>query len=113
MNPLDLARALRNAFANGTCDLATGEFWFDPESALGSLLVTTPERGHFEVAATLIGGMLVLNPRLTEFITDACPAWAEVFNEVAGRLVIMDARLVVGGAIERLEALRVRVGVAA
>lgn len=113
MNPLRMARALRSEFANGTQDINTGEFWFDPESALGSLLITMPERGHFEVAATLIGGSLVLNPRLTEFITDACPAWSEVFDLVAGRLFIVDASLMVGDAIERLEALHVRVGVAA
>lgn len=113
MNPLDLARVLRAAFANGTCDLNTGEFWFDPASALGSLLRTSPERGHFEVAATLVGGRLVLNPRLSEFLTDACPAWSEVFDMVAGCLVIMDAALMTGDAIERLEALHVRVGVAA
>lgn len=113
MNPLDLARVLRAAFANGTCDLATGEFWFDPESAFGSLLVTTPERGHFEVAATLVGGMLVLNPRLTEFLTDACPAWSEVFNMAAGRLVITDAALMTGDTIERLEMLGIREGVTA
>lgn len=113
MNPLNLARVLRAAFADGTCDIDAGLFWFDPESAFGSLLITTPERGRFEVAATLVDGRLVLNPRLTELLTDACPAWAEVFDEVAGRLVIMDARLVVGNTIERLEALHVRVGVAA
>lgn len=113
MNPLRMARVLRGAFANGTCDLATGEFWFDPASALGSLLLTAPERGHFDVAATLVGGMLVLNPRLTEFLTDACPAWSEVFDMTAGRLVIMDAALMTGDTIERLEALRVREAVAA
>lgn len=108
-----MARALRAAFASGTCDIETGEFWFDPASALGSLLLTTPERGRFEVAATLVGGMLVLNPRLTGFITAICPAWSEVFDMVAGRLVIMDAALMTGDAIERLEALRVREAVAA
>lgn len=112
-NPLDLARDLRREFANGTCDLNTGEFWFDPESALGSLLVTTPERGHFEVAATLVNGRLVLNPRLTEFLTDACPAWSEVFDMTAGRLVIMDAALMTGDTIERLAASPVREAVAA
>lgn len=40
--------------------------------------------------------MLVLNPRLTGFITDACPAWAEVFNIVAGRLVIGGAAALFG-----------------
>lgn len=113
MNPLNLARALRAAFADGTCDIDAGLFWFDPESVFGSLLITTPERGHFEVAATLVGGMLVLNPRLTEFITDACPAWSEVFDMTAGRLVIMDAALMTGDTIERLAALPVREAVAA
>lgn len=113
MNPLDLARALRTEFASGTCDIESGEFWFDPASALGSLLLTTPERGRFEVAATLVDGMLVLNPRLTEFLTDACPAWSEVFNMVAGRLVIMDAALMTGDTIERLEMLGIREGVTA
>lgn len=108
MNPLRMARALRMEFANGTCDIESGEFWFDPKSELGSLLLTTPEHGHFEVAATLVGDRLVLNPRLTECLTDACPAWSEVFDRVAGRLVIMDANLMVGDTIERLEALRVR-----
>jgi len=113
ISPLTAARALRNEFACGTCDLNTGEFWFDPASALGSLLRTSPERGHFEVAATLVGGRLVLNPRLSEFLTDACPAWSEVFDEVAGRLVIMDAALMTGDAIERLAASPVREAVAA
>lgn len=112
-NPLDLARDLRREFANGTCDINAGLFWFDPESELGSLLRTSPERGRFEVAATLVGGRLVLNPRLTEFLTDACPAWSEVFDMVAGRLVIMDAALMTGDAIERLAALHVREAVAA
>lgn len=109
----DLARGLRDEFANGTTDLSTGEFWFDPESALGSLLTTTPKRGHFEVAATLSDDRLILNPRLTDLLTDACPSWAEVFDLVAGRLVIMDARLMVGDAIERLVALGSREGVLA
>lgn len=113
MNPLRMARALRTEFANGTCDIEEGLFWFDPKSELGSLLVTTPERGHFEVAATLLDGRLVLNPRLTGFLTALCPAWPEVFDEVAGRLVIMDAALMTGDAIERLEALPVREAVAA
>ena len=113
MNPLRMARALRAEFANGTCDIEEGLFWFDPASALGSLLRTTPETGHFDVAATLVGDMLVLNPRLTEFLTDACPAWSEVFDMAAGRLVIMDAALMTGDTIERLEALRVREAVAA
>lgn len=113
MNPLNLARALRTEFTYGTCDIESGEFWFDPESAFGSLLRTTPERGRFDVAATLVGGRLVLNPRLTGFITALCPAWSEVFDMAAGRLVIMDAALMTGDAIERLEALRVREAVAA
>lgn len=113
MNPLRMARLLRSAFASGTCDIEEGLFWFDPASALGSLLITTPERGHFEVAATLVGGMLVLNPRLTGFIASLCPAWSEVFDMVAGRLVIMDAALMTGDAIERLEALPLREAVAA
>lgn len=113
MNPLDLARVLRAEFANGTCDIDSGLFWFDPKSELGSLLVTTAERGRFETAAALVDGMLVLNPRLTGFITALCPAWSEVFDMVAGRLVIMDAALMTGDAIERLEALRVREAVAA
>ncbi|MEZ3155949.1 hypothetical protein AB1K56_03390 [Microbacterium sp. BWR-S6Y] len=113
MNPLRMARALRTAFAKGTCDVETGEFWFDPDTHLGSLLITTPERGRFDVAAMLVGGMLVLNPRLTEFITSLCPAWSEVFDMMAGRLVIMDAALMTGDTIERLEALRVREAVTA
>lgn len=113
MNPLRMARVLRSAFASGTCDIEEGLFWFDPASALGSLLRTTPDTGHFDVAATLVGGMLVLNPRLTEFLTDACPAWSEVFNMAAGRLVITDAALMTGDTIERLEMLGIREGVTA
>ncbi|GAA2570493.1 hypothetical protein [Microbacterium binotii] len=112
-NPLNLACDLRNAFASGTCDIESGEFWFDPKSELGSLLVTTPERGHFEVAATLVNGRLVLNPRLTRHLVRLCPAWSEVFDMVAGRLVIMDAALMTGNTIERLAALPVREAVAA
>ncbi|MBF9336101.1 hypothetical protein G3N30_07640 [Microbacterium lacticum] len=57
--------------------------------------------------------MLVLNPRPTEFLTDACPAWSEVFNMAAGRLVITDAALMTGDTIERLEMLGIREGVTA
>lgn len=113
MNPLRMARVLRSAFATGTCDIDAGLFWFDPDRFLGSLLRTTPKTGRFEVAATLVDGMLVLNPRLTGFITALCPAWSEVFDMTAGRLVIMDAALMTGDTIERLEALRVREAVAA
>lgn len=113
MNVFDLARVLRAAFASGTCDLDAGVFWFDPDTALGALLTTSPERGHFDVAATLVGTRLVLNPRLTDYIVQACPSWRELLNEAAGRLVITDAALMTGDTIERLEALRLRVAVAA
>lgn len=111
MSPLALAYLLRDHITAGTRDGST--IWFRPESTLGSLLITSAERGHFEVAATLAEGMLVLHPRLTEFLTDVCPAWSEIFDQVAGRLVLLDARLMLPGRIESLEAIRMELGVLA
>lgn len=109
MTPLALAYLLRSHITGGSRD--GGDIWFDSESIFGSLLITSAERGHFEVAATLAEGMLILNPRLTEFLTDVCPAWSEIFDTVGGRLVLLDARLMLPGRIESLESLRMELGV--
>lgn len=100
MNSSELAYTLRDHISDGTSDYETGEIWFDIGSPFGAPLVTSAERGHFEVAATLSDGRLVLNPLLTDLLTEKCPTWSDIFNLRAGRLVLLDARLMLPGGIE-------------